>query len=66
MEQRYFPGSMPLLTPNYGFMTCGGPKAFTSTTIFEKCGVEISLAWQEHHILKTHNEFPTWYYHLPW
>ena len=27
-----------MLTPSYGFKTCGGPEAFTSATIFRKCG----------------------------
>ena len=38
MEQKYFTGCLPLLTPNNSFKTCGGPEAFTSTTIFKKCG----------------------------
>ena len=38
LEQRYFTGSMPLLAPNHSHTTCGGPKTFTSTTIFRKYG----------------------------
>ena len=34
VEQKYFTGRMPLLTTNHSFMTCGGPEAFTTTTIF--------------------------------
>ena len=54
-------GTMPLFTPNHRFMTCGGPKAFTSTTIFKKCGVKTSSAGQVRYILKIHLElaYPT-------
>ena len=39
LEQKYVTGSIHLLTPNHNFMSCGGPEAFTSTTIFETfCG----------------------------
>ena len=27
-----------LVYPNHNFMTCGGVKTFTSTTIFDRCG----------------------------
>ena len=43
MEENYFTGSMPLLTPNSSFMKCGGPEAFTSSTIFSTCGKESAL-----------------------
>ena len=41
MEQGYFTGSMPLLTPNHSFRTCGDPKVFNSTKIFMKCGEKL-------------------------
>ena len=54
LEQRYSTGSMPLLTSNHSFMTCGGPEAVTSATILMKCGVKTSsVGGQEHNILKT-------------
>ena len=34
------------VNPNHSFMTCGGPKAFTSTTIVKKCGGETSSGGQ--------------------
>ena len=34
MEQKYFTGSMLLLTPENNFVTIGGHEAFTSTSIF--------------------------------
>ena len=34
---------MPLLTINHIFMMCAGPEAFTSTTIFKKCGGKLAL-----------------------
>ena len=37
-EQRYFTGSMPLLTPNHIFKICDGPEAFTFSSIFMKGG----------------------------
>ena len=43
LERKYFTGSMPLLTPNHGYKTCGCPEAFTSTTICKKCGVKLAL-----------------------
>ena len=58
LEQKYFARSMPLLTPNHSFKTCGGPEVLTSTIIFRKCGVKTSLRRHECHILKTHLEFP--------
>ena len=42
MEQKYSTGSMPLPTPNHTLRTCSGPEAFTSTSIFEKCGVKLA------------------------
>ena len=33
--------------------TCGGPKTFTSTTIFKKCGGKTTSGGQERYILKT-------------
>ena len=39
LEQKYFTGSMPLLTPNQHFKICCGPEVFPSTTIFKKHGV---------------------------
>ena len=42
-EQRYFTGSMPLLTANHAFETCVAFKAFTSTTSFKICGGNTSL-----------------------
>ena len=42
MEQKYFTCNMTLLTPNHTFIECGGPKAFTSTAIFEKCVVRLA------------------------
>ena len=33
MDEKYFTGSMSLLTPNNTFKTCGGPNAVISTTI---------------------------------
>ena len=53
LKQKYFTGSMPLLTPNHNLKTCGGPEAFTSTAI-KKCG----SGGQEHYIQKTHYKFP--------
>ena len=50
LEQKYYSGSMPLLTPNHSFRTCGGPK------IFNKCGGNTSSVEQECYILKTHEE----------
>ena len=44
---------MPLLTPNHSYKTCGGPEAFTSTTILKKCGAKTSSERQECYILKT-------------
>ena len=38
LEQKYFTGSIPLLTPRHNPKTCSGPEAFSSTTIFKKCG----------------------------
>ena len=55
LMQKYLTGSMTLLTVNHSFMTCGGPEAFTSTTIFEKGGGKTSSVGQEHYILKTHS-----------
>ena len=40
MEKKHFTGSMPLLTINHTFNSCGGPEAFTAT--FEKCGVKLA------------------------
>ena len=34
LEQEYFTGSRPLVTPNHSFRTCGGPETFTSATIW--------------------------------
>ena len=42
LEQKYFAGSMPLLTHNHSSWTCGGPEVLTSTTIIKKCGVRTS------------------------
>ena len=44
---------MPLLTPKNSFMTCGGPKAFTTTTILKKRGAKTSSVRQERCILKS-------------
>ena len=54
LEQEHFTGSMPFLTHNYIFWTCGGPEASTSTTICQKCGEKASSGGQERYILKTH------------
>ena len=54
MERKYLTRSMPLLTPNHSFRTCGGPEAFGSTECFEKCGGKSSSRGQKLHILKTH------------
>ena len=43
---------MPMLTPNHTFSTFGGPEAFTSTTIFEKCGAKLYQDRKD--IQKTH------------
>ena len=37
LEQKYFTGSMPLLTPNHSSKTCGSPEPFTSITIVKTC-----------------------------
>ena len=37
MEQSFY-GEHALAYPNHKFKTCGGPEAFTSTTVFDKCG----------------------------
>ena len=42
LEQKYFPGSIPLVTPNHCHKLCGDPEAFTSTTIFMKCGAKLA------------------------
>ena len=36
-----------LAYPNHCFRACGGPEAFTSTTIFKKCGVKTCSGGQE-------------------
>ena len=55
MERKYFTGSMPLLTPNNPFKTCGVDEAFTSTTIFGKCGRgETSSGGHQCYIVKVH------------
>ena len=46
-----------LAYPNHSFMTCGGPEASTSATIFKKCGEKTSSGGRERYILKTHLEF---------
>ena len=56
LERIYFTGSMPLLTANHSFRTCGSPEAFTSATMFMICGVRTSSGRQEHYILRTHLE----------
>ena len=56
LEQKYSTGSMHLLTPNHSLRTCGGPEAFTSTTIFKKYGVKTSKGGQEGYILKPNQE----------
>ena len=43
LEKKYFPGSMPLFTTNHSYIACGGPEVFTSTTVFNKCDVELAL-----------------------
>ena len=35
-------GACLLLTPSHSFRKCGGHKAFTSTTIYKKCGEKTS------------------------
>ena len=40
-------------------MICGEPEAFTSTTIFEKCGGNIITGWQERYILQPIKRPPT-------
>ena len=42
-----------LAYPHHSFKKCGGPEAFTSTIIFEKCGAKISSVRQERCIQKT-------------
>ena len=42
LEQEYFTGSIPLLMHNHSSMTCSGPEAFTSTTMFKSYGGETS------------------------
>ena len=39
---KVFCRGLALLTPNHTFKICGDPYAFTSTTIFEKCGVRLA------------------------
>ena len=51
-----FTGSMPLPTPNHSVKKCGGPGAFTSTTIIKKYGVTISLGGLERYITDNHLE----------
>ena len=43
LERKHSTGSMPLLTPNHSYRTCGGGKAITSTTVLEKRGVITGL-----------------------
>ena len=44
LERSYFTGSVPFLSTSYSSKTCGGPDdAFTSTTVFEKCGDKLAL-----------------------
>ena len=38
LKQKYLKESMPLLTSNHSFKTCGSDNPFTSTTILKKCG----------------------------
>ena len=54
VEQSYFTGTMPLVTT--AVLQRGGPKVFTSTTIFKKCGGKTSSGGQERYILKTRYE----------
>ena len=54
LYQNNFTGSMPLLTPNHSFRTCGGPEAVTSATTTKKCCGKTSSGGQEGYILKTH------------
>ena len=42
LVQTYFTGSMPLLMLKHSSKRCGGPKALSSTTMFEKYGVELA------------------------
>ena len=36
---KHFTSSVPLLTPNHCFMTCGGTKTSTSTTLYRQCAL---------------------------
>ena len=49
LEQKYFNWRMPLLTLNHSSKTCGGPKAFTSSTILKKCGGKTSSGYCNNH-----------------
>ena len=49
LEQMYFTGSKPLLSPNHSHSTCGGPEDFTSTTIFKKCVVKLARVAEKPH-----------------
>ena len=49
---------MPLLATNHSFKTCGGPKTFTPTIVFKKCGGKCDSGGQECCILKIYVDFP--------
>ena len=48
----------------YSFKKCGGLEAFTSITIFTKCGGKTSSGGQERYILKTYLELPYQFYYI--
>ena len=45
LEHKHFTGNMHLLTASHTFNTSGNHVAFTSTTIFKKCGVKSISGW---------------------
>ena len=52
LDQRYFTGIMPLLTPNHQrFETHVSPEALAST-IYMKCGVGTGSGWQLCYLMK--------------
>ena len=56
LDPKYPTGYTPLPTPNHSSKICGGTEAFTSNTIFKKCGANDSLGGKKRYILKTHLE----------
>ena len=59
VDKKYYTKSIPLITPNPTFKTCGDPKIITSTTICKKCDVKTSSVGQECNTMKTHLELET-------